>query len=156
MTMDFQLHCDFLCGLSNSATHRTAPTAAADASASQDGRETKSVKAISHYCMCVLLSASAMQPAFSRVVLLLVAISALACHAAHALRAPPHSIECASPSRVSGCAYILSFSIFLFVLCVKRYSRFSAGIDYSGFQPGSGYFNLVNASIRDNYNGLGK
>ncbi len=102
---------------SNRATHHTAPTDAANASASQDGEETKStksVKAISHYCMCVLLSASAMQPAFSRVMLLLVAISALACHAAHALRGPPQSIECTSPSRVSGCAHILSFSIFLF------------------------------------------
>ena len=30
---------------------------------------------------------------------------------------------------------------------------FRADFDYSGFQPGSGFFNVVNASIQDNYNG---
>lgn len=35
---------------------------------------------------------------------------------------------------------------------MSHLDSFVADFDYSGFHPGSGFFNLVNASIQDNYN----
>jgi hypothetical protein len=35
---------------------------------------------------------------------------------------------------------------------MSHLDSFVADFDYSAFHPGSGFFNLVNASIQDNYN----
>jgi hypothetical protein len=104
----------------------------------------------------VLSIASMMREKMWRQTLLLITI-ALASSAAHALHASPHSIACTSSDRVSGCAAALGLHCdFCFPPIMSRLRSFRADFDYSGFQPGSGFFNVVNATIQDNYNGLAK